>query len=322
MSIRAYFSPSPKKTKRGSQGEPGPKGIKVTIAEAPSHDMVRDEPATKRVKLAAAEEPLHDEVRDPQVILSWNANSFISRCKSKHKDLAEFQALVRGKNPDLICISEARMKAHCDTKTAKVGSDHPRSRHRPRDDEMAEVSDALNTEPLRQYRVWWSLADGRQAGTMMLIHRRLGHVKVVNCLEVALDRCEQADPPMLNKHNRDGRIQYARFASFDVLHTYVPNRGWTQERCTTRQRWDDEIRHFLQARKKVTSKPLLWCGDLNVVHTPADSTSEEFFRAEVPDEYRHGKRHVYENLMPARDRGIPGLPDSYILFFFLLCISN
>jgi len=140
----------------------------------------------------------------------------------------------------------------------------------------------------------------------MLVHHRLGEVNVVNNLATALDRSKE------NEHEKDGRLQYARFASFDLLHTYVPNRGWSSESCQKRRDWDNALIRFLKRRAELTTRPLVWCGDLNCAHRPEDSTDEVFFRSEwdaKKKEY-NGNRAKYEAVTPLEERGIPGFADS------------
>jgi exonuclease III len=67
----------------------------------------------------------------------------------------------------------------------------------------------------------------------------------------------------------------------DLLHTYVPNRGSTRESIQRRREEDEAVLAFLTERAALgPHTPLVWCGDLNVAHTPDDSTDEKFFRDE------------------------------------------
>jgi len=145
----------------------------------------------------------------------------------------------------------------------------------------------------------------------MLVHKRLGAVKVTNSLQSALSSIQNGSQK--NQHDPEGRLQYAEFATFDLLHTYVPNRGWTNQKIAVRAAWDQKIVAFLKKRAEATpQKPLLWCGDLNVAHTPADSTNEDFFRDEWDRDNKvyGGKKEKYLAAIPAEDRGIPGFADS------------
>lgn len=162
----------------------------------------------------------------------------------------------------------------------------------------------------------------------MLLHRRLGSVQVVNTLESALttggdilghgtDRhgllgSSSSSSKDSKEHNKDGRIQYAHFGSFDLLHTYVPNHGWKPERHQERCEWDEAIVTFLEQRRNLTERPMIWCGDLNCAHRPDDSTDEAKFRSEWDRDnpIYGGKRERYEAAIPLEERGIPGFADS------------
>jgi len=68
----------------------------------------------------------------------------------------------------------------------------------------------------------------------------------------------------------EGRAVTVEFRDFFVLATYVPNAGQKLERLTYRtQDWDSDLRKYLQALESL-GKPVIWLGDLNVVHQDID----------------------------------------------------
>lgn len=68
----------------------------------------------------------------------------------------------------------------------------------------------------------------------------------------------------------EGRAVTAEFRDFFVLATYVPNAGQKLERLDFRtQQWDSDLRAYLQALES-KGKPVIWLGDLNVVHQDID----------------------------------------------------
>ena len=302
MDIRAFFASS-------GAGPPPAKRQRVSSAST----CTNASPSAAAESQPSASSTVHPPC-DPRVIVTWNCNGLAPRLTSP-RDRAALCAFVRAHDPDVICLQEARLKAHCSNPKAKVGSADVRDRGRPRADELqGPVGEALRAPPLDAYRVHWSLADGRAAGTALLVHTRLGRVRVRSSLAGA--RAEYADaeprasPSTAGEHHPEGRLQYVCFRSFDLLQTYVPNRGWTPERCAVRRAWDEDMQAFIAARRGRTTRPLLWTGDLNVAHTPADSSNEEVFRAEWD---RDGKRFVdraaYLAATPETDRGIPGFSD-------------
>ena len=67
----------------------------------------------------------------------------------------------------------------------------------------------------------------------------------------------------------EGRIIVAEFPRFFLINTYVPNSQNDLRRLSYRVHiWDTAIRSFL--KRLEATKPILWCGDLNVAHQPID----------------------------------------------------
>lgn len=82
-------------------------------------------------------------------------------------------------------------------------------------------------------------------------------------------------------HHPEGRFHFIRLANIDLIHTYVPNNGMKSESFDRRKKWDLEMRDFICARRSIldeagdASRPLLWCGDLNVARDYRDGTHWE-----------------------------------------------
>lgn len=67
----------------------------------------------------------------------------------------------------------------------------------------------------------------------------------------------------------EGRLIAAEFEEFTVVSTYVPNAGAGLVRLEYRTtQWDAAFRHYLGSLQR--SKPVVWLGDLNVVHGDID----------------------------------------------------
>ncbi len=70
------------------------------------------------------------------------------------------------------------------------------------------------------------------------------------------------------EHDREGRVLTTEFADFFLVNVYVPNSKRELTRLPYRQQWD---RDFLAYLKKLeATKPVIWCGDLNVAHNEID----------------------------------------------------
>jgi len=74
-----------------------------------------------------------------------------------------------------------------------------------------------------------------------------------------------------NQADTEGRAVTLEFENFYLVNTYVPNSGEGLQFEKKRESWDDDMRkhlHDLQGGSKAgtsgSSKPVIWCGDLNV----------------------------------------------------------
>ena len=70
------------------------------------------------------------------------------------------------------------------------------------------------------------------------------------------------------EHDGEGRVLTAEFADFHLVNVYVPNSQRELTRLAYRQKWDRDFLRFL--RKLERTKPVIFCGDLNVAHTELD----------------------------------------------------
>lgn len=67
----------------------------------------------------------------------------------------------------------------------------------------------------------------------------------------------------------EGRFLALEFDAFWLVHTYVPNAGQKLERLAFRtEAWDRALLAMLQELEQ--TKPVVWCGDLNVAHQEID----------------------------------------------------
>lgn len=71
-----------------------------------------------------------------------------------------------------------------------------------------------------------------------------------------------------NEHDNEGRVISAEFEDFWVVSAYVPNSGQGLVRLDYRQTWDEAMLAFL--KKLEETKPVVFCGDLNVAHQEID----------------------------------------------------
>ena len=69
-------------------------------------------------------------------------------------------------------------------------------------------------------------------------------------------------------HDREGRVLTAEFPDFYLVNVYVPNSQRELTRLAYRQQWDRDFLAYLTQLER--TKPVVWCGDLNVAHTEID----------------------------------------------------
>ena len=72
----------------------------------------------------------------------------------------------------------------------------------------------------------------------------------------------------IDEHDHEGRLICLEYDNFYLVNVYVPNSQDELKRLPYRMRWEDD---FLAYMKKLeASKPVIWCGDLNVAHQEID----------------------------------------------------
>ncbi|KAN0036349.1 hypothetical protein ACTFIV_001640 [Dictyostelium citrinum] len=72
------------------------------------------------------------------------------------------------------------------------------------------------------------------------------------------------------KHDNEGRVITLEYDQFYIVNTYIPNAGTKGlQRLDYRiKEWDVDFQAYLE--KLNATKPIIWCGDLNVAHTEID----------------------------------------------------
>ncbi|RAL47542.1 hypothetical protein DM860_011280 [Cuscuta australis] len=209
-----------------------------------------------------------NQKKDPTKFLTWNANSFLLRIKNNWPEFSQF---VESLDPDVIAIQEVRMAAAGPKGAPKNPREIKDDTNASREEKLI-ITRALSSLPIKNYDVWWSLSDSKYAGTALLV-KKCFQPKV----SFSLDGTG-------SKHELDGRVILAEFETFKLLNTYVPNNGWKEEESSfpRRRKWDKRMLEFVT---QASSKPLIWCGDLNVSHEEIDVSHPDFFAAAKQNGY-------------------------------------
>ena len=71
-----------------------------------------------------------------------------------------------------------------------------------------------------------------------------------------------------DEHRHEGRIITAELPQFYLVCCYTPNSQDGLKRLDYRMRWEDDLRDYL--RELDQTKPVVYCGDLNVAHREID----------------------------------------------------
>ncbi|CAI5467196.1 unnamed protein product [Closterium sp. Yama58-4] len=284
-------------------GEAGTAGGVKRPAEGPPAEYCRESFRGREEQLESreqgeqrqstkADEPAQGEtvaLQEPLRIMSWNANSFLLRLRH---DRAELLGFINKHSPDVIAIQEVRMPA-AGRKGGPLNQSELKDDTKQAREERQFMQHALASPPFSLYRVWWSLAPTKYAGTAMLLKRSLLPHLLSASFSLDVRTAEQGKQ---RKHEADGRAIILEFPSIRLVNTYVPNNGFSKDSPSfpRRAEWDDRIRRFLTS-DAVQSKPLIWLGDLNVSPTDDDVSDPEFFRTATNGE-------------PATDPGDRGQP--------------
>ena len=122
------------------------------------------------------------------------------------------------------------------------------------------------------YEKYWNPAEKAGYSGTAIITRR-------NPLQV----CHELPDKSLNG---EGRLITAEFENFFLVNCYSPTSGADFSRLSFRMQWDIALRNYLVSLDR--EKPVILCGDLNVVHTDRDLSSlppnELYFPGYTPEE--------------------------------------
>ncbi len=174
-------------------------------------------------------------------IISWNVNGI----RAVHKK-GLFAPFIEKYQPDILCLQETKAEQH-----------------------QSEVD-------LPEYEEYWNSAVKKgYSGTAIFTRKSLGKP-----ISVALDLPEKIAKKYNLKDdgygnpNTEGRVIAAEFKDFYVISVYTPNAKDDLSRIPLRHKqWDPAFLEYVKSLEK--KKPVIFCGDLNVAHTPDDLARPE-----------------------------------------------
>lgn len=111
----------------------------------------------------------------------------------------------------------------------------------------------INLE-LDGYHQYWNYAERKgYSGTAIFTKEK--SLAVFNGMDIA-------------EHDTEGRLITLEFENYYFLTCYTPNAQDGLKRLDYRMKWEDDFREYLLSLDK--TKPVIFCGDLNVAHNEID----------------------------------------------------
>lgn len=171
-------------------------------------------------------------------IYSWNVNG-IRAVQKKGK----WQPFIDKEQPDILCLQEIKAKP-----------------------EQIDVD-------INGYDAFWYSADKPgYSGTAIL--SKIPPKQVINGFPQDIIKKYKVSGDIYGNPNDEGRVMAAEFDKFWVVTVYTPNAKDDLSRVPLRHKhWDPAFLAYVQQLEK--TKPVVFCGDLNVAHTPDDLANDK-----------------------------------------------
>ena len=165
-------------------------------------------------------------------LISWNVNGI----RAVHNK-GLFVPFIEKLKPDILCLQETK----------------------------AEKGQAVIDLP--EYEEYWNSAEKKgYAGTAIFTKQKLLSV-LLGFPEEIIKKFNLKDG--YGDPNKEGRVIAAEFEKFFVVNVYTPNAKPDLSRLDLRHKnWDPAFLTFCKTLER--KKPVIFCGDLNVAHTPDD----------------------------------------------------
>ncbi len=186
-------------------------------------------------------------------IISWNLNGI----RAVHKKNL-FVPFIEKYKPDILCLQETKAEQH-----------------------QSEID-------LSEYEEYWNSASRKgYSGTAIFTKQK--PIAVFNDIPQSIVKKYKLDADDYGDPNSEGRVICAEFETFFIVTVYTPNAKDDLSRVTLRQKhWDPAFLEYVKLLEK--KKPVVFCGDLNVAHTPDDLArpKENVGKKGFTDEEREG----------------------------------
>ena len=171
-------------------------------------------------------------------IYSWNVNGI----RAVHKK-GLWEKFLRDENPDILCVQEIKAKV--------------------------EQIDA----PIKDYEAFWypAVKPGYSGAGIL---SKTTPLQTVNGLPKDIIDEFNVTGDTYGDPNFEGRVIAAEYDKFWVVTVYTPNSKDDLSRIPLRhQQWDPAFLAYCKQLEQ--TKPVVFCGDLNVAHTPDDLANDK-----------------------------------------------
>jgi exodeoxyribonuclease-3 len=193
-------------------------------------------------------------------LVSWNVNGI----RAVHKK-GMLAPVIETLKPDILCLQETKAEQH-----------------------QSEVD-------LPDYDEFWNSSTRKKGYAGTAIFSKIKPLSVILGFPTEItgkfDLVDSFGDP-----NAEGRVMAAEFEEFYIVNVYTPNSKPDLARLPLRHKyWDPAFLAFVKQLEK--KKPVIFCGDLNVAHTPDDLTNPEANEGKhgFTDEEREGVAKIIEN---------------------------
>lgn len=166
-------------------------------------------------------------------IISWNVNGI----RAVHKK-GLFLPFIEKYKPDILCLQETKAQEH-----------------------QSEVD-------LEEYDEYWNSATraGYSGTAIFTKHKPLS---VILGLPEKITEKYKLKEDSYGDPTSEGRVTTLEYGNFYIVTVYTPNAKDDLSRIPLRhKKWDPAFLDYMKELEK--KKPVIFCGDLNVAHTPDD----------------------------------------------------
>lgn len=202
-------------------------------------------------------------------IFSWNVNGVRAVMRK-----GALQSLIQSYSPDILCLQEIKAE----------------KQELPID--------------FAEYQEYWNPAI-RKGYSGTVIFSKIQSHSVTNNLPHHIAQKYKLIHDGYGNPNEEGRIVTAEYADFFIVNSYTPNAKDDLSRIPLRHdQWDPACLAYCKELEK--RKPVVFCGDLNVAHTPEDLARPK--ENEGKKGYTKEERKGFQNFIDA------GFVDTFRLF--------